>query len=167
MLYSNGANNEIVRSARLWVRVADANARARFSVNQATAQLSTIAQCVGGCPAAVDRGGSLRSGYDACGCGVCGSQVADCTDTCNPAHPVAGTRCATAIPAPLDHESTPTFELALSVTDSGGLRATIALQVEIRDVNEAPALADVTFDVYEDAVGQVRHLQAFVCVWGF
>jgi hypothetical protein len=51
----------------------------------------------------------------------------------------------------LDFETTPVFNLTVSVTDSGGLTDTAAVTVNVKDVNEAPTAGSASFSVAEDS----------------
>ncbi len=54
-------------------------------------------------------------------------------------------------PSQLDFEATPSLTLDVIVTDQGGLSATAAMTVELRNVNEAPEIAPQTFQVDENS----------------
>ena len=51
----------------------------------------------------------------------------------------------------LDFETTPVFNLTVTVTDSGGLTDDAAVTVSLTDVNEAPAATDATFVLAENS----------------
>ena len=51
----------------------------------------------------------------------------------------------------LDFETTPVYNLAVTVTDAGGLTNTAAVTVTLTNVNEAPTASDATFTLSENA----------------
>ena len=51
----------------------------------------------------------------------------------------------------LDFETTPVFNLAVTVTDAGSLTDTAAVTVNLTDVNEGPAASDTTFSLAENS----------------
>ncbi|HEX5068161.1 MAG TPA: cadherin repeat domain-containing protein, partial [Myxococcota bacterium] len=55
-------------------------------------------------------------------------------------------------PAALDFETTPTFSLAVQVTDAGGLADTAAIAVDLTNANEAPSLAGASFAIDENSI---------------
>ena len=56
----------------------------------------------------------------------------------------------------LDHESTSSYSLTVSVTDAGGLSDTAAVNVTVSDVNEAPVASNGSGSINEDvAVGSI------------
>ncbi len=60
----------------------------------------------------------------------------------------------------LDFETTPTFNLTVTVTDAGGRFDTATITVNLNDINDAPVINDATFSVDENsangtAVGSV------------
>ena len=53
--------------------------------------------------------------------------------------------------APLDFETTESFPLTVTVTDSGGLTDEAAVTINLEDVNEAPVAEDATFTIDENS----------------
>ena len=53
--------------------------------------------------------------------------------------------------AQLDFETTPVFNLTVTVTDAGGLTDTAAVTVNLTNVNEVPAASDATFALAENS----------------
>ena len=53
--------------------------------------------------------------------------------------------------AQLDFETSPVFNLTVTVTDSGGLTDDAAVTVNLTDVNEAPTASDATFSLAENS----------------
>jgi len=53
--------------------------------------------------------------------------------------------------AALDFETTPTFSLAVQVTDAGGLTDTAAITVDLTNANEAPSLVAASFAIDENS----------------
>ena len=51
----------------------------------------------------------------------------------------------------LDHETAPSRTLTVTVTDAGGLTDTATVTIGVTDVNEAPTVADVGFNIAENA----------------
>ena len=51
----------------------------------------------------------------------------------------------------LDFETTPAFNLTVTVTDSGGLTGSAAVSVNIDNVNEAPTASDASFSLAENS----------------